>query len=248
MKLGGNVNHRHQVDEENPYWISFSDIMAALLVVFILASLALILELMQTRADVSEAIKELAKAEEVRRNIVNEVRDELSKLDINVEVSENETVIRIPDHLLSFETNKYRIPPQSTQKSTVLQIGETLNSIIVKGNRWRYLDTIFVEGHTDIRRSNRAMGNWGLSTFRAISVWNYWNKYLEVGKKLESLKNHSGTPLFSVSGYGETRPLEGEQLTEEGLRRNRRIDVRFTVKRPALEEFGNIKRLLGDDK
>ena len=34
-------------DEENPYWISFSDIMSGLLIVFILAALALILELME---------------------------------------------------------------------------------------------------------------------------------------------------------------------------------------------------------
>ena len=32
------------VDDENPYWISFSDIMSGLLVIFVLASLALILQ------------------------------------------------------------------------------------------------------------------------------------------------------------------------------------------------------------
>lgn len=30
------------VDEENPYWMSFSDIMSALLVIFIMASVILI--------------------------------------------------------------------------------------------------------------------------------------------------------------------------------------------------------------
>jgi hypothetical protein len=30
------------VDEENPYWVSFSDVMAALVVIFILASLVLL--------------------------------------------------------------------------------------------------------------------------------------------------------------------------------------------------------------
>ena len=32
------------VDEENPYWMSFSDIMSALLVIFILASVILMLK------------------------------------------------------------------------------------------------------------------------------------------------------------------------------------------------------------
>lgn len=67
------------VDEENPYWISFSDIMSGLLILFILASMALILELMQTRAKVSDAIEEIAKAEKVRQDILHEIRSELLK-------------------------------------------------------------------------------------------------------------------------------------------------------------------------
>ena len=35
------------VDEENPYWMSFSDIMSALLVIFILAAVALMVQLME---------------------------------------------------------------------------------------------------------------------------------------------------------------------------------------------------------
>ena len=56
--------------------------------------------------------------------------------------------------------------------------------------------------------------------------------------------NHSGLPLFSVSGYGETRPVQVKQVTEKDFEKNRRIDIRFTVRRPALEEFENIRKLL----
>ena len=34
-------------DEENPYWVSFSDLMSGLLIIFILAAVALIIELTQ---------------------------------------------------------------------------------------------------------------------------------------------------------------------------------------------------------
>jgi len=244
MKIGRVQRNQYQPDEENPYWMSFSDIMSGLLVIFILASLALILELTQTRVEVSDAIRELAKAEQVRRDIVHEVEEELKKQNINVEISENESVIRIPDHLLSFESNRYRIPPSKHVEETVIKIAKVLHEVIVKNHRWKYLDTIFIEGHTDIRQSNRVMGNWGLSTFRAISIWNFWNSNLDSSMSLENLKNHSDAPLFSVSGYGETRPLPGSKETEEAFKKNRRIDIRITVRRPALEEFGNIKRLL----
>jgi len=244
MKTGRVQRNQYQPDEENPYWMSFSDIMSGLLVIFILASLALILELTQTRVEVSDAIRELAKAEQVRRDIVHEVEAELKKQNIDVEISENESVIRIPDHLLSFESNRYRIPPSKHIEETVLKIAEVLHEIIIKNHRWKYLDTIFIEGHTDIRQSKRVMGNWGLSTFRAISIWNFWNNNLDASMRLEALKNHSDAPLFSVSGYGETRPLPGSNQTEEDFKKNRRIDIRITVRRPALEEFGSIKRLL----
>lgn len=244
MKLGSFAKRNGQVDEENPYWISFSDIMSGLLVIFVLASLALILELTQTRVVVNDAIREIAKAETVRRDILREVVTELKSRNIPVEISDNDTVLRIPDHLLTFESNEYRIPPRSGVEKSVLEIGEVLFRAIVREERWQYLDTIFIEGHTDRRTSPRHMGNWGLSTFRAISVWNFWNEYLPEEERLEGLLNHSGKPLFSVSGYGKTRPVQLEQETEIDFQKNRRIDIRFTVRRPAMKDFQNIKKLM----
>lgn len=246
MKFGMMRGSRAGGDEENPYWISFSDIMSGLLVIFVLASLALILELTLTKTEVNDAIREIAKAEQIRRDILLEIEEELRKKNINVEISENHTVLRIPENILSFEKNEYEIPKTEGMRETTLEIGQALFAAIAKGGRWKYLDTIFVEGHTDKRPSPRRMGNWGLSTFRAISVWNYWNENLPEALHLHDLKNHSGSHLFSVSGYAETRPVQKVQETEEDFQKNRRIDIRFTVRRPALEEFKNIKKLLED--
>ena len=235
---------RGQVDEENPYWVSFADIMSGLLVIFVLASLALMLELTQTKAQVNDAIQEIAKAEKVRRDILREVETELRNQNIPVEISDNETVLRIPETLLAFESNEYRIPHSKKIKDTVLEIGRVLHASISKEDRRMQLDTIFIEGHTDKQRCPRQMGNWGLSTFRAISVWDYWDKYLPEGENLENLLNHDNKPLFSVSGYGETRPAQVLQETEDQLKKNRRIDIRFTVRRPSLEEFENVRELM----
>ena len=233
-----------QADDENPYWISFSDIMSGLLVVFILASLALMLELTKTKVEVNDAIREIAQAEQVRRDILRKVETELNNKNIPVEISDNETVLRIPETLLAFETNQYRIPNKADVTDAVTEIGRVLHEAIVRNKRWQYLDTIFVEGHTDNRRSYRDMGNWGLSTFRAIAVWNYWHEHLAEHESLEGLVNHDQKPLFSVSGYGETRPAQLVQVTEEDYQKNRRIDIRFTVRRPALEEFENVRKLM----
>ncbi|RLT90793.1 flagellar motor protein MotB [Ketobacter sp. GenoA1] len=252
----------HQVDEENPYWISFSDIMAGLLVIFVLAAVALILELTQKSEQWDEAIKEIAKAEQVRKDLLREIEQELNAMNIPVKISDNDTVLRIPEDVLTFAQGRFDIPGDEKSQRIALDIGKVLFASITKDERWKYLDTIFVEGHTDrVPYRNRSIkGNWGLSTFRAISVWNYWNQTMDEGFRLDMLNNHLGKKLFSVSGYAETRPVPcsnaGSDINdrelcptgildeEESLRKNRRIDIRFTVRRPALEDYQAIKQAL----
>ncbi len=65
---------RRNVDEENPYWISFSDIMAGLLVIFILASVVFIIQLQKRRLDVEQAIRELSEANKNRADLLDEIK------------------------------------------------------------------------------------------------------------------------------------------------------------------------------
>jgi len=262
MRTASSRYKNHQVDEENPYWISFSDIMAGLLVIFVLAAVALILELTQKSEQWDEAIKEIAKAEQVRKVLIREIEENLNAINIPVKVSDNDTVLRIPEDVLTFEPASFDVPSGKHHQDIALDIGRVLYASISKDDRWEYLDTIFIEGHTDkVPYRNRSIkGNWGLSTFRAISVWDYWNSVMQKGERLEELDNHTGKNLFSVSGYAETRATpctnedpkiddkevcpSGRLEENESLRKNRRIDIRFTVRRPALEDYQAIKQAL----
>jgi flagellar motor protein MotB len=99
------------------------------------------------------------------------------------------------------------------------------------------------------------MGNWGLSTYRAISLWLYWTEqpgsYLEL-KKLKSLARSDGKgvrPLISTSGYAETRPT-GTPLPERfdnddpGNPADRRIDIRFTLASQEKKDLTGLKEKL----
>jgi flagellar motor protein MotB len=99
------------------------------------------------------------------------------------------------------------------------------------------LDTVFIEGHTDSVPNRREMGNWGLSTYRAISLWLYWTEspgtYAEL-KQLKSLAQDKERPLISISGYADTRPIgldygRNASNNEIGNPADRRIDIRFTL-------------------
>ncbi|GIU15826.1 MULTISPECIES: OmpA family protein [unclassified Shewanella] len=229
------------IDEENPYWMSFSDLMSALLVIFILAAMALILELTQTKNQVDEAIEEIKKAEMVRRNILHDIKTELSAKNIVVEITENETVLRIPEQQLTFASNKFDIPEDESTQNAVIEIGNTIHRAILKDKRFAYLDTVFIEGHTDSRRSPRQKGNWGLSTFRAISLWELWNDKTDLAPRFDKIQNSQGQTLFSVSGYSSTRRVNEQELTPDDMQQNRRIDIRFTVKKPSFLDLESIK-------
>jgi flagellar motor protein MotB len=227
------------VDEENPYWISFSDIMSGLLVIFILASLVLILQLMDKRDKVDSAIEELQQAVIVKETILTEIQQELKNHKIIVEIIDNKSVLRIPDEELTFGPDKYDVPTSGEAYKRAEVIGRVLYAAVTKDDRQKHLDTVFIEGHTDSQRSRvfKEMGNWGLSTFRAIAVWKFWNNQLGNSANLSTITNHAGKPLFSVSGYAAQRRLVEPELTNADLQKNRRIDIRFTVKSPNLSDY-----------
>lgn len=237
-----------RVDEENPYWISFSDLMSALLVVFILAAVALIIELTQTQKKIEQDIEQLKHAEQARRDILHEIRDELAKQNIEVLIADNDTVLRIPESTLAFASNSYDLPVDENVRASVLIIGRVLHAAInrpfnpseTEKRRFDFLDTVFIEGHTDSVPTKRIKGNWGLSTFRAISLWEYWGAELEVSPSFSDMSNAFGDMLFSVSGYAATRRANEVEETREDRRENRRIDIRFTVKRPQISELEDI--------
>jgi flagellar motor protein MotB len=194
---------------------------------------------MDKRDEVTSAIKELQQAEATKEQILTEIQEELSKHNITVEIIDNKSVLRIPDDELTFGPDKYDVPSSGDAYERAELIGRVLYASVTKDEREKYLDTVFIEGHTDSQSSRvfKQMGNWGLSTFRAIAVWKFWNQQLGSSANLSTIKNHAGRPLFSVSGYAAQRRLVELELTNSDLQKNRRIDIRFTVKRPKISDY-----------
>jgi len=242
------LTHRKapQTDVENPYWLSFSDIMAGLLAIFILTLVTLMIQLYQqiavqkdVKRKVEKALSELVQIDEMRKELLVEIKENLQKRGINIEIQENHSVIRIPDDQLYFKSGKHDI--QKKLEKLVDQVGIVLEKALNKKNRMKYVDTIFIEGHTDSRPfKKQEMGNWGLSSYRAIAVWNFWTE--KPGKQLSftKMKNINNKNVFSVSGYADTRRVEMNEDTDLKRKRNRRIDLRFTMKIPIADDLQNI--------
>ncbi len=245
-----------RMEEENPFLLSFSDLMASLLAIFILVLVVTLVELEKRKAELrftkQELIQNLESIQQIQDTVVRslsgvlqrerslalmlaDIRKDLDKRGIELIIAENGTVLRIPEHQLQFALGKYEIPMAYTEAASA--IGSALLSALRRPENRSLLDTVFVEGHTDSVPNYREMGNWGLSTYRAISLWNFWTESpgeLAELKELQTIPPETGDspkPLFSVSGYADTRSTHGlpdEQLKDDRPE-DRRIDIRFTL-------------------
>ena len=229
---------------DNPYWMSFSDMMSGMLIIFILLCITLLFRLSQIKNEVTTNIEELKEANKVRSEILHEIADELanpkSGNPIIVEITDNDTVLRIPANVLNFDHNSIEI----NNIENAERIGYALYKAINTRERSKKLETIFIEGHADSTRGINDPGdrtNWYYSTQRAVSLWQYWivNMKEAYGAELEGMTNYEGKHLFSVSGYGATRRVVQMEDSPEAFRRNRRIDIRITTKQPTIVDLEN---------
>ena len=249
---------------ENPFLLTFSDFMASLLAIFILVLIVTLIELekkkdaLRKREDeisiakedllkslediqkvqdsISSSLQGVSQRERALMGMLEGIQKELKERGIEVVLAENGTVLRIPEQQLQFALGKYEIPPAHTGPASV--IGQALLQALSNAENQTLLDTVFVEGHTDSVPNSREMGNWGLSTYRAISLWNFWTdkpgelSALKVLRTLPADPKTPAKPLISVSGYADTRSthglLDGQSLKNDRPE-DRRIDIRFTL-------------------
>jgi chemotaxis protein MotB len=169
---------------------------------------------------------------EVLMAIQNRMEQEALPVDIDIQ----NAVIRLSDAILFASASAVL---SKKGKETLKKLAFIFNDVLPcfthsltsvkkkgceKNNAEYQLDAIFLEGHADnIPLKSRYQDNWSLSMLRAKSTYNALIKYQP---QLKKLTNRSEQSLFSLSAYGDTRPISDNE-TPEGRRKNRRIDLRF---------------------
>jgi flagellar motor protein MotB len=266
-------------EQENPFLLSFSDLMASLLAIFILALIMTMLELQKRKDELRKeqdkikiTLVELVGSLEEIRNVqesiatslhgisekersltgmLEGIQKNLKEKEVSVIVAENGSVLRIPEQGLHFELGKHDI--SSTHAGTAKAIGEALSHALEQEANRAMLDTVFIEGHTDAVPNGKEMGNWGLSTYRAIALWNFWTVKPGELSRLAALRTIPLDPeqpprhLISVSGYGETRsthPPDIAATLKPDRPEDRRIDIRFTLAAGEKRKLGDLQQNL----
>jgi flagellar motor protein MotB len=284
----GLLSNGHDDEEEN-FFVSFSDLMTGVLFIFVILTTAMALhyhlkedELTSQRLKADEAhaeaqreranaerekqaavtaatiaSEEAKKAGEARANAlkVQAVMDAMAKVlkqreqrrkeeleglakqlkekDLTVELDETNGILRLPERLL-FKTGEATL--QSDGETALALLAAEMLPIVQRGCsggdlKW---EAIYIEGHTDnVPISGRFPSNWELSSARAISTL---RALVKAEPRLDAMRNEQGKPVLGISGYADQRAV-AENVSEEGRRKNRRIDIRFVMAYPSRAEI-----------
>jgi len=264
-------------DGEN-YFISMTDMMVGMLFIFIilLMSFALLFrhqtdvqvkttkqqsnkievaeavgrELDETESRISKRLDEIREASQLRLRLLTELRDQLSKEGLVVEISSSGDVLRLTEAAVQFPVNNFALIGDA--KRNVGKLARVLARVLPSYSicsRGRIppqcrtpaqasVETVFIEGHTDETGIDDM--NWSLSAQRAASTY---RELTTIASELRHILNRRQEEILSISGYSSTRPIDATE-TLAARSRNRRIDLRFVMDTDATSGLEEIKVLL----
>ena len=235
--------------EKLNFWLSYSDMMAALLLVFILI---LSCTLLETRATYEAKQAELAEKEKiiasqqsqidtivgVRGDLVDALSTEFSGNALSVKVDAQSGTITFDSTLLfGFDDDQL----QDQGKAFLDQFLPKYFSVLLSEDFSPYVAEIIIEGHTDMDGSY--MYNLQLSQNRAFAVASYClenSNHILTDNQLEKLRI-----LLTANGRSWSSPIYNDDGSVN-MDASRRVEIKFRLKDE--EMMGQIASMLEDTK
>lgn len=248
------------------YLASVSDLMAALLLIFIIMIAVAVLQAQSASQDAMEKAKQMAEVKErltivekrlagnqqARSGMLEAMKNRMNRdYGIKVDIDAARGVLRIPETAVTFEVGSAGLDESNALR--LKDIGVVLVKEVScfekayfekhetgcrkKNPNGNVLDAIFIEGHTD---NQSYVGDRTDSKNRNLSTARSNAVYAHLvfpDPVLRNYRNAYGQELFSLSGYGSARPVPGhEHAKPTDDPANRRIELRFIFSEPHLSE------------
>ncbi len=182
-------------------------------------------EVQALQQQVSSQIASMYAAAAVKEELLTELQQRLEAAGLRVSVDVDNGVLRLNEDAINFSSDRSELAGAAAVNVNRMAVvlAETLPGYLpAAGERPAYLETLFIEGHTD--RSGTAERNWTLSTERAVNT--FWG-LLTAQPELGALQNRQQQPVLSAAGYAASRPIP--DVDPSDLDRQRRIDLRFVM-------------------
>lgn len=233
-------HRRRGQEEETTYWLSYSDMMASLLLVFVLIISFTMLqskkqyELQAKEYEIQkELIQEQKKIMEqqqerldgvigVKSNLIADLKEEFENTDLKVSVDSQTGAITFDASIL-FDVNKYEL--KDSGKNFLKEFLPHYLHILLQDDYESYISEIIIEGHTDT--NGTYMHNLQLSQERALSVATFC---LEDGNTiLPSEEKDRLRSIVTANGRSFSDPIYGSDGTMN-LDASRRVEFKFRLK------------------
>ena len=205
--------------DENPFSLSLGDLMAGLLLIFVLLLSFVMLRLENLMEEKRRELELLDDRERIKKILIGRLLNELSEFD--VEIDPDTGVIRIKEGIL-FDFGKDGL--NQAGKMFLRQFTPKYVGILLSNRLMReHIAQVIIEGHTD--NIGGYEYNLRLSLRRANSVSAYlFAKEFGAFLFAEDLKK-----LLSVNGRSFVQPIAPNH-TEEGRAQNRRVEFQFRLR------------------
>jgi len=207
-------------EEEVSYWLSFSDLMASLVIMFLLLSVYMLLDYKSAATELEMTKQTLGEYTQINSNIIQKLKTALGD---SISIDSDTGTLTLDSELL-FD------PGESTLKPA--------GQAFLKDIMPRYFDILFnddeiisnisyitIEGYTD----DQGVYEYGLnlSYNRALSVYYFMLNDPNFQPYQNNMKQFIILTGRSEAGYLER--LENESI-EDWRKRNRRVEIRFDLK------------------
>lgn len=212
------MNRSKQITEEteNPFALSIGDLMAALLLIFVLLLASTLLKLQdefETKSQVAE--RYTAIKEDIYKELMIEFKEDLVKWNATIDSS---LTIRFQEPDVLFETNQFEL--KNAFKVILKDFFPRYIKVISKPEFKDNIEEIRIEGHTD--NVGNYYHNMELSQNRTRSVLTFVLDNTELDPQTKQWVKDN----LTANGLSFSKPI-ADNSTEEGRYRNRRVEFRI---------------------
>lgn len=226
------LQRKNRIDEDNGniFWVTMSDLMLGLAIIFITLFVLAMTGFNQKSVQ----------QQRVKMEVAKKIETELQKQNINAHVDRMTGDLKIPSSAL-FEVNSYVLKPEGKvflDKLTPIYVNTIFSSKKLVDN----IDSIIIVGHTDSQTfagvtsiNEQFIRNMDLSTKRANSV----AAYMLEGKYKPEF-NEGFRHMITVEGRS-FNDLILNSKGQEDMAQSRRVEIKLKVKDWSIATFFGLK-------
>lgn len=232
--------HRRREEEETSYWLSYSDMMAALLLIFVLIISFTMLqsqtqyeakekELVKEQEIVKEQEKKLEEQQEeldkligIRTELIEALKKEFEGSELSVKVDPKTGSIALDSSIL-FDSGAFEL--KESGKELLRKFLPKYIGVLTDKEFKEYVSEIIIEGHTDSQGDY--IYNLELSQKRALSVSKFCldeTQSILSSKQISNLRNS-----ITANGKSYSSPVLKKDGSEDSAA-SRRVEFLFRLK------------------